>query len=473
MFPYRSRWTEGFGQLTSLGMQQGHALGQSLRNRYVVQHNLLREKYTRRDIVVRSTDYDRTLQTVESLLMALYPEGPLQPKDVQPVPEHTVLKVDDLLLRAWDNSTCPALTAAMKKESNGVHKSEWDKNIALLNGIVDSLSNATGVPAATININNLFKLTDVMLCNDAHGYPMPGLNAHVKNVSMEVSKFQMEEIFGTPTLHKLTAGRLVNELVARLHAAAAGDPQPGWDKTTFPSGDKTRGTGTGPRMAIYSAHDTTVLAVLKALGAYDGVLPPYASSVVIELVRSGSKSARVLRGGEAAETHAAPRAFMHLADEEVDSHGHPRRMTRRNREYLHAAASLSANEYTVRMWYNHGHTQATMFRPQDRVVPAGCRTEQEGDKDCSLEAFVHAADPVSVAEDEIGSLCHVGSGCPSHKTLTWNNANKSVTIGVGVAGLLFGVLLSFIVTAMTRRFCGWDDPTVQDPSHQLLDTTHN
>jgi lysosomal acid phosphatase len=82
---------DGYGMLTDMGMDQLHNLGVNLRQRYVVDFGMLNATYQREDVSVRSTDYDRTLMSANSLLTGLYPPGtgPLTGDQLQPVPIHT------------------------------------------------------------------------------------------------------------------------------------------------------------------------------------------------------------------------------------------------------------------------------------------------------------------------------------------------------------------------------------------------
>jgi hypothetical protein len=54
-------------------MRQEYFLGEVLRNRYVEELELIHPNYTRVQVYVRSTDYDRTLMSAESVLAALFP----------------------------------------------------------------------------------------------------------------------------------------------------------------------------------------------------------------------------------------------------------------------------------------------------------------------------------------------------------------------------------------------------------------
>ena len=46
---------------------------------------------------------------------------------------------------------------------------------------------------------------------------------------------------------------------------------------------KVDGQGSNTKMFMYSAHDATVAIVLQALGLYNGIPPPYAATVLLEL----------------------------------------------------------------------------------------------------------------------------------------------------------------------------------------------
>lgn len=72
--------------LTATGMAQLHSLGTLVRDRYVPA--LLNGSYLREEFHYRSTDYDRTLMSAQSLLSGLYPPGTgqLTADKLQPVP---------------------------------------------------------------------------------------------------------------------------------------------------------------------------------------------------------------------------------------------------------------------------------------------------------------------------------------------------------------------------------------------------
>ena len=78
-------------------MKQSREYGQYLKRRY---RNFLNSTYYKSNVLARSTDYDRTLQSSYALLSGLYPPGQSfqrfdQKFNWQPIPVHTTSKASD------------------------------------------------------------------------------------------------------------------------------------------------------------------------------------------------------------------------------------------------------------------------------------------------------------------------------------------------------------------------------------------
>ena len=71
---YKEHWIEK-QELTDVGKRMLYLLGVSVRKRYIDKYHLLNETYSPQEILVRSTDVNRTIESVESLLQGLYPQG--------------------------------------------------------------------------------------------------------------------------------------------------------------------------------------------------------------------------------------------------------------------------------------------------------------------------------------------------------------------------------------------------------------
>ena len=117
-------WPGGWGQLTSRGMTRHFQLGQWLRQRYA---GFLSDQYSREEIVIRSTDTDRTLMSALSNLAGLFPPDSEQTWNPslawQPIPVHTVPQSEDYLLSS--HADCPRFTELQEE----IEKGEWMQRI--------------------------------------------------------------------------------------------------------------------------------------------------------------------------------------------------------------------------------------------------------------------------------------------------------------------------------------------------------
>ncbi|KAJ6666497.1 hypothetical protein lerEdw1_020220 [Lerista edwardsae] len=130
-------WPQGFGQLTTvgrlfieildssqthacivvpqLGMQQQHELGQYLKKRY---EGFLNPMYKREEVLIESTELDRTIMSAQSNLAGLFPPAGDQiwnPKILwQPIPVHIVPKRFNPKLR-FPIFDCPRYLELLKE----------------------------------------------------------------------------------------------------------------------------------------------------------------------------------------------------------------------------------------------------------------------------------------------------------------------------------------------------------------------
>lgn len=287
-------WPDGPGMLTPEGMNMLYTLGKAFRQRYVVDNSLVNGSYTRRDITVRSTDYDRTLMSAQSFLNGLYNPGTgplmqdglpgLTPQRLQPVPIHTVPQPEDSLLRAYANGMCPAFRAAYAERQGD---SEWVDMRQKHKALLGQLPGMTGLDS--VSVDDMYRVEDPLVCDKAHGLPWPaGFTQSIFEATQEMADFSLTQMFTGFQSRRLGGGNLVGAIRERLQLASEGKPQPGWNQRLI-TDDLLQATVRdveGPRIAMYSAHDTTLAALLSALDVFNGHNPPYASSVVFELVRN-------------------------------------------------------------------------------------------------------------------------------------------------------------------------------------------
>ncbi|RXM28873.1 Lysosomal acid phosphatase [Acipenser ruthenus] len=154
-----SAWPQGFGQLTQVGMRQHFELGQTLRRRY---RGFLNETYSRREILIRSTDYDRTLMSAEANLAGLYPPNGSEVFNPnitwQPIPVHTVPDTEDMLLR-FPLPNCPRYNLLM----NETKKTETFVNMTKNNiKFLEMVANETGLK--DVSVESIWSVYDTLFC---------------------------------------------------------------------------------------------------------------------------------------------------------------------------------------------------------------------------------------------------------------------------------------------------------------------
>ncbi|XP_048886328.1 lysosomal acid phosphatase isoform X1 [Brienomyrus brachyistius] len=266
-----SAWPQGFGQLTQEGMRQHFQLGQSLRRRY---DGFLNATYNRHEIMVRSTDYDRTLMSAEAHLAGLYPPNGTQIFNPnlawQPIPIHTVPQAEERLLSF-------PLRGCKKYERLMNETKKTDVFINMTNTYRDFLAmvrNKTGLEQATIE--SVWGVHDTLFCEAKHNLTLPPwVTPEVMEKLGELKDFGFRilfELYKREEKCRLQGGLLLDQILKNISAVAANaSHQP-------------------LKMIMYSAHDTTIVALQSALNVFNGKQPPYASCHIFELFQEDNGS---------------------------------------------------------------------------------------------------------------------------------------------------------------------------------------
>ncbi|RXN13526.1 lysosomal acid phosphatase-like protein [Labeo rohita] len=265
-----SAWPQGFGQLSQEGMKQHYELGQFLKKRYT---GFLSEHYNRHEIFIRSTDEDRTLMSAEANLAGMFPPtgSEMFHPDLkwQPIPVHTVPKDEDRLLSLPLKNICPRydqLINKTKKTDIFVNMTEKYKDF------IEMVREKTGLKE--VNIEDIWKVYDTLFCEKTHNITHPGwVNQSVMETLKVLNDFSYQILFGVYKRQekcRLQGGLLLDQINKSLSNA-----------TELNSQQKVK-------MIVYSAHDTTVVALQEALNVFNGLQPPYASCHLIELYHEGN-----------------------------------------------------------------------------------------------------------------------------------------------------------------------------------------
>lgn len=264
-------WVNGLQQLTQVGIRQQYELGQYLRTRY---EHFLSPSYRKDEIYVRSTDYDRTLMSAQANLAGLYPPNGTQQwhPDIpwQPIPVHTVPVSQDRLLK-FPSKDCPRFFELIKET---IQLPEYQNRMTAWKDFIGRIANYTGYNVDQTVLRRVWKVYDTLFCQKSHNFSLPAwATPDVLNTLEEITAF---DIKAHMALHKpkekarLTGGILVDAVLQNFTTAI---------KKASPL-----------KMVMYSAHDSTILALHGALGVYSGIHPPYASCHIFEFYKESDGS---------------------------------------------------------------------------------------------------------------------------------------------------------------------------------------
>lgn len=253
-------WPNGFGQLTARGIEQQHHLGGVIRKRY---NDLLSPNYTRSEIVVRSTDVDRTLMSAQSNLVGLYPVSnpPAGAVPIQPIPIHTVSINSDFLL---GQSDCPRYDQV---EEEVTQSDEMKQADAYYQPFFDKLQKWTNL--TNITIYNAWDVADTIFVENIYNrLPDWAQDPEVRQNLTDINDLAFHFLFANNITQRLRGGPSVLDMWQNMN-----------DAITNKSFKKVK---------VYSAHDTTVSAVLAFLQINYPHQPQYASALFIDLWKQNS-----------------------------------------------------------------------------------------------------------------------------------------------------------------------------------------
>lgn len=257
--PNPGHWPEGLGELTKRGKMEQYELGQFLKKRYL--NGFMNSSYNADEITVRSTDKSRTLMSAYTNLAGLYPPNEQEKWHPnlawQPIPVHTIPKSEDRLLYMMSN--CPKyMKLYMQFRESKYYKDFLKKN----HNWFEFVSKKAGIQPEIEGITSVY---DNLFCKTVHNMSLPSwANSTVMQHLKEIQEFKMESYFYLPEMNILKGGVLLGQVIEKTLL-----------KVTEPE--------TLPKMYMYSAHDSTLVAFLVSLNVFNRLIVPYASCVMVEL----------------------------------------------------------------------------------------------------------------------------------------------------------------------------------------------
>ncbi|XP_070798779.1 lysophosphatidic acid phosphatase type 6 [Pituophis catenifer annectens] len=242
------------GQLTKVGMQQMFSLGERLRKRYIEETNFLSSSYKSSEILVRSTNIDRNLESTRCLLAGLF----------QQQKEGAVTIVTD---NAESEILYP--NPGNCQQLKRLHR-DGMASVNLHQGLCEDLKNIK----QKLGISNEQKVDFILLLDNIFAEQAHDLPSYpvLKNSMQLIEQRAVDSFFyitknNSREILQMSVGPLLNAIENNIKKAI--EP---------PSSDiKTR------KLILYAVHDVTLFPLLVAMGVFNSKWPPYAADVTLEL----------------------------------------------------------------------------------------------------------------------------------------------------------------------------------------------
>lgn len=241
------------GQLTTLGMQQLYELGKRLRGKYIEESHFLNSTFSPAEVYVRSTNIVRTIESAKCLVAGLF-----QQKQKEIVPIVTTEAESEILYPNYHG--CKMLKIL------GSHR--WAESSTLPDVVADLQSIQSALGIAAHQHLDFILIRDDMVARETHGLPCPPVLDTWRDTVEQRAVDMICYVFEPSKREnlQLCVGPLLHILLANIE-------------------EKLQGTSSEPnrKLFLYSAHDTTLIPCLMALGIFDMRWPPYAADITLEL----------------------------------------------------------------------------------------------------------------------------------------------------------------------------------------------
>lgn len=253
----------GTSQLTPQGVLQHIQLGTVLRQVYLTQFSLIGDQAQPEDVIVYSTKYRRTFQSLLAFLYAFLPDFTASKVHVQ---EGKGI--------SFCGSDCQCERTEYFDQKYEQERRDYRRSHPGIVELVRRLGPLVRPSYSHDEIVNPLVMRDALLTYVCHGAALPCVDGRCVKPEDVTSLVSYEEWEGR---QKRTSAQ---RKAAKLRSY-------GLLKSIMVALDSMMGTGK-PRVVIYSGHDKTIKYLLDSLAVSNYQLPHYASRLVLELYQNYS-----------------------------------------------------------------------------------------------------------------------------------------------------------------------------------------
>ncbi|XP_013915823.1 PREDICTED: testicular acid phosphatase homolog [Thamnophis sirtalis] len=154
-----------------------------------------------------------------------------------------------------------------------IHLPSYQAKLREWKGFMEKMANYTGFKSEQLSLRGLWKVHDTLFCQKTHNMTLPSwATPQVLATLSEIEVFNIEAHVGMHAAQekaRFIGGLLLGAILSNFSKMVCQD---------LPL-----------KMIMYSAHDSTLIALQAALGVYSGRPPPYAACHGFEFYQESNK----------------------------------------------------------------------------------------------------------------------------------------------------------------------------------------
>ncbi|KNE56545.1 hypothetical protein AMAG_17931 [Allomyces macrogynus ATCC 38327] len=247
-------------------------LGRAARSLYVDTLKFLPSKLQHPgDVYLRSSDFARTLESLHSVVEGMYPESAHPPMHIF---TRTPVGSDNI----YRDFGCERYRR-LAKQFNALIKHEVGEEMKSWSAKLQDMASDPKHGAVLA--------FDILGAALAHGRATDVVTpAEYETLRDASTRLWFGHMVKYPEMGRLMLGRFVTELHELMAHHVTGVAPDSVEFSMHVQHMRASGATTPPRLALYSGHDTTLVPLVAALGAWDHTWPPFASHLTLELFQS-------------------------------------------------------------------------------------------------------------------------------------------------------------------------------------------
>lgn len=249
-----SAWTqEELGQLTPLGAKDAEALGKKFREYYINKTHLLPEKFDAESVSIKSTDYQRTINTASNIMKGFYPANANEIKvEVKPLEE-------DVVMRNRAKFRKEEFRKLRKENDERAANSQSEPYVSAKRALAD-LNKIFGTNYSSIG--EFVKIGDLIKASKIHNRPL------LKKIDADLEEKFVKLPSETRLLWFSTDPKIPCIYSQDLVSYVA---------------DVVENRASQPKYILYAAHDTSILGATFLLNTPATYNPPFLSNLRFEI----------------------------------------------------------------------------------------------------------------------------------------------------------------------------------------------